>query len=151
MKTRHGRPSSLLRARTPGPRALLAPALLAAALAAPAGATDLITTPINPAARTALPGSQAAAWARAQADLGRVPDDAALAHLSLVVKRSPERQAAFEQLLREQQDPASPNYQRWLSPVEIGERFGASQNDIDALSAWLRAQGLSVEDRKSVV
>lgn len=138
MKTRHGRLSA---PRIPA-AALLAGLLLAPALAA---ATDLITTPINLSSRTALVGRHVAAWASAQADLGRVADDAPLTHLSLVLRRTPERQRAFEQLLREQQDPASPNYRRWLTSTEIGERFGASQSDIDALSGWLRTQGLSVD------
>src|SRR5262249_53199696 len=37
------------------------------------------------------------------------------------------------------------NYHRWLTPVEVGERFGASANDLDAVAAWLRAQGLQVD------
>lgn len=86
-----------------------------------------------------------AKWAAAANDDGRVPDDLALTHLSLELKRTPERQRAFEQLLRDQQDPSSPNYHRWLSPTEIGQRFGASQHDIDAVSDWLRTQGLRVD------
>lgn len=143
MKTRHGRLSAPCSLATPP----LAAALLAGLLAVPAlaGATDLITTPINLSSRTALAGRHVAAWASPQADLGRVQDDAPLTHLSLVLKRTPERQQAFEQLLREQQDPTSPNYRRWLTSSEIGERFGASQSDIDALSGWLRTQGLTVD------
>ena len=33
----------------------------------------------------------------------------------------------------------------WLSATEIGERFGATQHDIDAVSGWLRSQGLNVD------
>ena len=84
-------------------------------------------------------------WAQPKNDLGAVPADLTLDHLSLVLRRSPERQLAYDQLLGEQQNPASPNYHRWLSPIEIGERFGATQHDIDALSNWLLMQGLSVD------
>jgi subtilase family serine protease len=142
---RPGRSSVSFARRLPQrrPAALLLAALLA--LPAGAGATDLIRLPIDPSVRATLPGRHVAGWAKAQADLGRVPDQTPLTHLSLLLERPPERQQAFERLLREQHDPASPNYRRWLTPTEIGERFGASPADIKAVSAWLRAQGLAVD------
>jgi len=39
------------------------------------------------------------------------------------------QQAALEQLLKEQQDPASPNYHNWLTPETYADRFGASAAD----------------------
>lgn len=71
--------------------------------------------------------------------------DEVIEHLGLSLRRSAQRQTAFERLLREQQDPTSPNFHRWLSADEIGERFGATRDDIDALSNWLNAQGLHVD------
>lgn len=109
-----------------------------------AAATDLVTTKIDNAKRSTLPGHRLA-WAQAANDRGAVPADVALTRLNLNLKRSPERQQAFDAYLREQRDPASPNYQRWLTPSQIGERFGATQADIDAVSDWLRSQGLAVE------
>jgi len=135
-----GRAGNAIRSLLPGAFAIA----LALGGARAAGATDLVTARIDTTARTALP-AQRAGWAKAAADQGRVPDGVALDRLSLALKRSPERQQAFDRFLHEQQDPSSPNYQRWLTPTEVGERFGASRNDIDALSNWLRAQGLTVE------
>jgi len=63
----------------------------------------------------------------------------------MMFKRSPEQQRALEKLLAEQQDPASPNYHRWLTPEQYGERFGMSEDDLAKVSAWLKSQGLSVE------
>jgi hypothetical protein len=74
-----------------------------------------------------------------------VPDELPLASLGIVLKRAPDRQRAFEELLAAQQDPASPEYHRWLSPREIGERFGASADDIRAITDWLAAQHLRVD------
>ncbi len=108
--------------------------------AAPA---DLVTASFGGAERAVLPGGRAA-WAQTRNDLGSVPDDLALDHLSVMLQRSPERQQAYDRLLLEQQDPSSPNYHRWLSPTEIGDEFGATQHDIDALSSWLGTQGLKV-------
>lgn len=131
----------------PTARALAAALLLTAALDArcvDAATADLVTTQVDSTKRTALPG-HAVAWARAANDRGAVPSSQALTHLRLALKRSPERQQAFDAFLREQRDPASPNYQHWLTPSEIGERFGATQSDIDAVSDWLRSQGLTVD------
>ncbi len=119
-------------------------ALLLALALGRAPAADLVVAKVDDAARATLPGHRAA-WATAENDRGAVPDDLALTHLSLALKRPPERQQAFEQLLREQQDPASPNYHRWLSPSEIGARFGATQHDVDAITGWLRSRGLAVD------
>lgn len=111
---------------------------------APAVAGDLVDTKADPARRVALAGGTVE-WARPAADRGAVPADLGLSHLSLLLRRTPERQAAYDALLRAQQDPASPDYQRWLTGPEIGARFGASDHDIEAVSAWLRAEGLAVD------
>lgn len=107
-------------------------------------ARDAIVTLVDNAKRAVLPG-HSVPWAQPKNDLGAVSADLTLDHLSLVLRRSPERHLAYDQLLREQQNPASPNYHHWLSPSEIGERFGATQHDIDALSNWLLVQGFSVD------
>ncbi|TLY51374.1 MAG: hypothetical protein E6K53_07570, partial [Gammaproteobacteria bacterium] len=107
-------------------------------------ARTLITARIDPQQRVALQG-HVATWARVEHDRGAVPDDTSLTHLALALKRSPEREAAFQQLLKDQQNPASPQYHHWLTPVEVGDQFGASQQDIDAIGAWLTKQGLRVD------
>jgi subtilase family serine protease len=124
--------------------ALLALALFGLALAPLAGARDLVKSAVDANVRVALPGARPA-WAEAAADRGAVASTRPLARMTLTLKRSPERQQAFEQYLRELHDPASPNYQRWLTSAEIGERFGASEHDLAAISAWLAQQNLAVE------
>jgi len=105
---------------------------------------DLVNAPVDSASRIVLRG-QRAPWALPQNRQGMVPGDTVLEHLTLLLKRSAQQQKVFEQFLQQQQDPASPNYHRWLTPVQVGKRFGASQHDIDAVSEWLRAQGLRVD------
>ena len=109
-----------------------------------APAPDRVTTVVDAGKRVALP-TRRAPWVSAANDQGPVANDLPLTHLAVTLKRSPERQQAFEQLLREQQDPASANYHHWLSSTEIGARFGASQHDVDAITGWLQAQGLAVD------
>jgi hypothetical protein len=103
-----------------------------------------IVRPVDPDQRVAL-SERRAGWVSPANDAGAVPADLPLTSLSIALKRPDARQQAFEQLLEDQQDPASPDYHHWLSATEIGERFGATQHDIDAVSQWLRSQGLSVD------
>ncbi len=83
-------------------------------------------------------------WANAANDAGAVPSELPVTNITLALARSPQQEQAFEQLLRDQQDPSSPEYHHWLSPDEIGERFGLSDNDIAVITSWLRARGLQV-------
>lgn len=80
---------------------------------------------------------------RNAADLGRAPDSP-MRGLQLVFAIPPERQAALDQLLVRQQDPASPEYHNWLSPEGYAQRFGASDTEIAAAVAWLESQDLRV-------
>ena len=109
-----------------------------------ANAVDLVTSRADGSDRVTLAG-QRPAWAKASNDRGAVADDLRLNRMTLVLKRSAERQRAFDALLRAQQDPSSPDYHRWLSPDEVGARFGATPHDIDAVTEWLATQGLRVD------
>ncbi|HVN92691.1 MAG TPA: S53 family peptidase [Terracidiphilus sp.] len=83
-------------------------------------------------------------WASAANDLGPVPANLKIESVTLVLARSTRQEEAFEQLLSDQQNPASPEYHHWLTPDEIGERFGLSDGDIAAISGWLQSQGLQI-------
>jgi hypothetical protein len=115
-------------------------------VAPPGGAQvrNLVVTQVEPASRVSLAGHHPA-WASIQNDTGAVPADLPLGQLELVLARSPGQQQAFDQFLQEQLDPASPNYHHWLTPVEIGERFGASQHDLDSITNWLQSQNLHLD------
>ena len=81
-------------------------------------------------------------WANPANSIGVVPADASLNQFTLVLTRSAAQQQAFEQLLADQQNPASPEYHHWLTPTEIGERFGVSAADLAAIEGWLQSHGL---------
>ncbi len=111
---------------------------------APIPARSLVTAQVDSGQHVILAGHRPS-WAGAQNDRGMVRGDLQLQNLTLTLNRSPEREQAFQQLLKDQQNPASADFHHWLTPTELGERFGASQHDLDAISSWLAAQGLHVD------
>ena len=119
-----------------------------AALFACLGATlvsaqDRITTTID-ARRSVLLRGSTPPQAQPKDDLGEVPADFALGNMTLMFRPSAEQQAALEQLLAEQQDPASPNYHTWLTPEQYADRFAPSAADVAKVADWLRGEGFSI-------
>lgn len=84
--------------------------------------------------------------ARSQYDRGVAPDSLPAERMLLVLQRSPEQQAALDQLLEEQQVEGSPNYHRWLTPQEFGQLFGPAESDINTITAWLTSNGFQVNN-----
>ncbi|HYK92214.1 MAG TPA: S53 family peptidase, partial [Acidobacteriota bacterium] len=50
----------------------------------------------------------------------------------------------LERLVSDQQDPKSPNYHRWLTPQEFGNRFGVSEQEYQAAVQWFEQHGFAV-------
>ncbi len=94
-------------------------------------------------ARTTLAGTTRAELPGAQ-DLGPLPDNMLLEHVLLLMRRSPAAEAAAASYADSLHDQSSAEFHHWLSPAEAGDRFGAAQSDIDAVSAWLQGAGLQV-------
>jgi hypothetical protein len=82
--------------------------------------------------------------ARAQFDRGEAPGDLQLDRLILILKRGTSQEAALERLIEDQQNRASVNYHRWLTPEQIGAQFGPAQSDVDSITDWLRRSGFAV-------
>ena len=82
---------------------------------------------------------------RTEVDRGRVPATFPLSGLTISFKPSASQQSALDQLLAAQQNPASPDYHKWLTPEQYAERFGLSQNDVSRITAWLESQGFKSE------
>ncbi len=68
------------------------------------------------------------------------------AQLNMSVTLGLRNQAELDQLVRDQQNPASPRYHQWLTPQQFTARFGPSQRDLDAVAQWLGTQGFKVTD-----
>jgi subtilase family serine protease len=105
---------------------------------------DRISRPVD-AAQTALVKGTAHPLARAQFDQGRTDPSQALHGVSLTFRLSPAQQADLDNLLRQQQDPSSSNYHKWLTPEQYAARFGMTQNDLAKVTSWLQSQGLTVD------
>jgi pseudomonalisin len=78
--------------------------------------------------------------ARAEFDRGAVDGSLRIEGMKLVFQLTPEQQSSLDTLLRQQLDPASTNYHKWLTPEQYAERFGVSSSDISRAAGWLRQQ-----------
>jgi uncharacterized protein (TIGR03437 family) len=103
-----------------------------------------ITREINDTHRVTLRGSLPA---RVQAadDRGRAESSLQLGYVVLTLKPTAGQQADLEHLLDEQQNRTSPNYHRWLTPEQFGDRFGLNAGDIFKVTAWIQSQGFHIE------
>src|SRR5438874_12522481 len=82
--------------------------------------------------------------ATAANDRGRVSGSLQLSFVTLTLTPTASQQAELDQLLRDQQTPGSPNYHKWLTPEEYGQRFGVSPEDLNKITGWLQTQGLTI-------
>lgn len=82
---------------------------------------------------------------RPESDQGLMDASTTLHGLTLNFALSATQKADLDALLVRQQQPGSPDYHRWLTPQQFGQRFGMSQQDISRVSTWLQSQGFSVD------
>lgn len=102
-----------------------------------------ISQAINDAIRVTLKGN-VHPLAQARFDLGAVPDSFPTTRMVLVLRRSPEREAALEQFLEDAHKPGSPTFHQWLKPDQFGELYGLTDSEVATVSVWLEQHGLSV-------
>jgi subtilase family serine protease len=77
-------------------------------------------------------------------DRGRVSDDLMLNHMILQLRRTPEREQALQQFIKDIHNPTSPLFHHWITAVEFGQTYGATSTGIAAATAWLQSQGFRV-------
>ncbi len=102
-----------------------------------------ITQAIDAANLTTLRGN-VHSLARAEFDRGAAPASLPMNRMTLVLRRSAAQETALAALLDDQQDQSSPNYHKWLTPTDFGEKFGAAPQDIATITAWLESQGFQI-------
>jgi hypothetical protein len=83
--------------------------------------------------------------ARREFDRGIVAPNLSMERMLLLLRRSPEQEAALEAFMARQLDPQSPDFHHWLEPVEFGSIYGPAEADIVAVTNWLQNQGFTVD------
>ncbi|HEX4426436.1 MAG TPA: protease pro-enzyme activation domain-containing protein, partial [Terriglobales bacterium] len=77
-------------------------------------------------------------------DQGIANPSMSMDRMLLLLKRSPEQEAALSAFMAEQYNPKSPNFHHWLHAKEFGEKYGPSDSDIAAVTGWLQQSGFIV-------
>ena len=121
-------------------RKVAACCFLTAVFAGTSAAQDRILQPVDRNRMTALKG-QVNPRAVSDNDQGPVDPAMPIRRATLLFKPAP----SIDAFLLEQQLPGSPNYRKWLTPEEFGDRFGLTVSDIAKVTAWLESQGLKVD------
>lgn len=67
--------------------------------------------------------------------------------LNLSISLPMRNPAELDRLLADLYNPASTNYQNWITPAQFTERFGPTTNDYTAIEAWARANGFTITVR----
>ncbi len=129
------------------PVALLISTCLLSPLASAQGGhgRSLITEAINESNLVTLTGNTRSA-ANAGNDRGPVADSFPMDHMLLQLRRSPEQEQALISFIDELHDPKSANFQHWLTAVELGQKYGLAQQDIQTITNWLESKGFIVNE-----
>lgn len=126
---------------------LLLPVLLSLCLPAfaqSAQPANRIVAPIDESNRVTLAGN-VHPMAQARFDRGPASFSAPTGRIALVLQRSAAQQQALTQYLADLQNPASPNYHKWLTPAQYGAQFGVSDSDLATVQSWLQTHGFKIE------
>jgi subtilase family serine protease len=102
-----------------------------------------LTQPVNDDALVTLRGT-VHPLANAANDRGAVSPDMQLERLQLVLKRSPQQEAALRQLLQNMHTPGTATFHKWLTPEQFGQQFGPSEQDVQTIESWLETKGFKV-------
>jgi subtilase family serine protease len=97
--------------------------------------------------RTALTGHIPAAVKRLNLQPMRRLDPSTILSLQIGLQvRNPE---GFATQMKQLYDPASPQYRHWLTPDEIAQSYGPTEEDYQAVIAFAQANGLKVTRQQS--
>jgi subtilase family serine protease len=117
---------------------LLSAAMTVTGLARPAAAQAIDNTVTVELAGNTRPEANLAN------DRGILPQNFALQHMQLLLKRAPATEAALESFIDSLHDETSPNFHQWLTAAAFGEQFGPAESDIASVIAWLQSHGFTV-------
>jgi len=116
-------------------------------------AQQRITEAVDEAKLTVLKGNTYP-LARPENDRGSAPASQLMETMMLALKRTPEQEAALENLMAEQLDKSSANFHKWLTPEQFGRQFGPSDQEIQIVTSWLQSHGfqsIEVSNGRTVI
>ncbi len=105
--------------------------------------TQQITAPVDENNMVAVPTSTPP-LAADEIDQGRVSDSLPQGHILMLLRSNALREKALALFMKEQYDPQSPFFHKWLTPAQFGEFFGPSTADINQVTNWLAQHGFAV-------
>ena len=83
--------------------------------------------------------------AQARYDQGPVEASFRLGYIQMMLTPSADQQSALDQLLAAQQNPASSQFRKWLTPEQYAGRFGSAAGDLAKIEQWLISAGFSIQ------
>jgi len=105
-------------------------------------ASALESKPVDSASRITFAGN-VHPLAQPQYDYGAVPDSTVAGRLLLLLRRSPQQEAALQQFLQQVHRPGTPSFHAWLKPEQFAAKFGPADSDVVAVTDWLKSQGFT--------
>jgi hypothetical protein len=111
--------------------------------AASAQSKPQITAAVDVTVRHTL-GNSVPVQLRSATDLGRTPASQPMRDMVMLLGGSDAQTADLAKFLEDVQNPNTASYHHWLTPSEFGARFGAADEDVKTLTAWLTSNGFTV-------
>ncbi len=121
-------------------------ALTAAAVAVPLAAAALTATGTAQANdRHAVAGTRPL-WARSSADRGKTDTSQRIDARVWLSGRDPKGLDAYALAVS---TPGSAQYRKFLTPAQFNQRFGATKQQVDAVTSWIHSSGLYIDPASS--
>ena len=103
-----------------------------------------VTQKIDDSKLVTLAGNTRPEARNAAFDKGPAPLAQKMPPMQLLLRRTPEQEAALAKLMDQLHTPGNANYHQWLTAAEFAESFGVSQSDVNAAKGWLTAHGFTI-------
>ena len=103
-----------------------------------------ITRQVDERAYVTLPGNTRPEAKVAAYDRGPVANSFVVDHMFLFLQRSPEQEQAIDSYIKQLNDKKSPNFHKWLTPDDLGQKFGVADEDIQQVTNWLQSIGFQI-------
>jgi hypothetical protein len=115
-----------------------------AAIHTPVQPTQRITQAIDEHAYVPLPGNTRPEATNAVNYRGPLEATFPVDHILLFLQRSPQQEQALDKLIEQLNDRKSPQFHKWLTAKQFGERYGVADEDIQQVTNWLQSQGFVI-------